>query len=188
MDPMTIAAIISLASAGIGAATGARDKKRSGVQQSPTVTPEVQRMIEQLGKMGLQGAQDMYPRMMGDPNAAFEPYAQQATSRFESQGIPSLTERFTSMGQGAQRSSAFPQLLGSARGDFERDLNAQRMQFGENRMGMQQNFLSSLLSGGMQPTFQSYYRQQAPNPWFGLAGQIGSTIPDYMKNQQTPRG
>ena len=54
-----------------------------------------------------------------DPLKGFEPMAERARSQFQTQTIPSLAERFTSMGEGAQRSSGFQRALGGAGVDLE---------------------------------------------------------------------
>lgn len=120
----------------------------------PTMSPQQMQITNLLGQLGLQGAQELYPRMMGDPYAGFDPLAEEATSNFYQQTVPTLAERFTSMGAGAQRSSAFPSILGAAGADLSRGLASDKAQYGLNRMGQQSNFISSLISQGMAPQFQ----------------------------------
>ena len=82
-----------------------------------------------MGKLGLQGF--MGGKMPGGMD--FEPLRQQAMTQFNTQTVPSLAERFTSLG-GGQRSSAFQGALGQAGAGLQ-----------ENLAGMQ-----TLLADGLQ--------------------------------------
>jgi hypothetical protein len=101
---------------------------------------------QQLIQQALQGLQN--------PMQGFAPIAQQARSQFQSQTVPSIAERFTSMGQGAQRSSGFQQALGSAGAGLEESLAALSAQYGQG----QQSFLAQLLGLGLTPQFESIYQ------------------------------
>jgi len=60
-----------------------------------------------------------------------------AMKRFQEETIPSIAERFTSMGgSGGQRSSAFQSSLGRAGGDLEAQLAALGQQQGMQQVGM----------------------------------------------------
>jgi len=89
-----------------------------------------------------------------DPYAGFAPIEQHARSQFQ-QSIPSIAERFTSMGQGAQRSSGFQSALGRAGAGLEESLAAMRAQYGMQNRGQ----MMQLGQMGMQPRFQNYYKQ-----------------------------
>jgi hypothetical protein len=88
-----------------------------------------------------------------DPYSGFQPIEQHARSQFN-QSIPSLAERFTSLGQGAQRSSGFASAIGRAGAGLEESLAAMRSQYGlQNRGQMMQ-----LGQIGMQPRFENMYK------------------------------
>jgi hypothetical protein len=70
-----------------------------------------------------------------------------ARKRFQEETIPGIAERFTSMGAGGQRSSAFQGALGRAGSDLESQLAALKQQGGMQKLGL-----------GLQPQFESAYR------------------------------
>lgn len=133
----------------------------SKTEQLPRFTPEQQSAMQQLLQRGLK---DYNP----------EANEKRARTQFQSQTIPSIAERFTSMGSGAQNSSAFQGSLGSAGAGLEEALSALRSQYGQ--FGIQQ---------GLQPSFENIYTPASQGffggaaPGFGqalgkgLAGQIG---------------
>jgi hypothetical protein len=136
--------------------TGNQFKPRSGFknwllgnpelfQQIPKYSPQTMQGLEQLFSQGLEGIQN--------PQAGFEPIAQQAQHRFQTQTVPGLAERFTAMG-GGQRSSAFQSSLGNAGSDLERNLAALGSQYGlQNRAG-----LLDQLKLGLTPSFETIHR------------------------------
>src|SRR5277367_3365282 len=69
------------------------------IKQVSTLTPEQQQWQSQLGNQASQALQNPYE--------GFQPIENQARSQFQTSTIPSIAERFTSMGSGGQRSSAF---------------------------------------------------------------------------------
>lgn len=117
----------------------------------------------------------------------FAPIEQQARTQFNTQTVPSLAERFTSMGgEGGQRSSAFQGALGRAGAGLEEGLAALKAQYAlpqaqlaQNQQGMQLNQLQTLLGGGLNRQFEgSYFRRQPQgfwenflNKWSGAYGQ-----------------
>ena len=126
------------------------------VQQFSRYSPENQQSFNEL----ISGILGQY-QQGGDFSQGFEPFAQKARSQFQQQTVPSIAERFTSMG--GQRSSAFPQALGQAGAGMETDLAAQGAQFGQN----QQQLMQRLLGMGQQ---ESVLRPQSS----GLLGGIAS--------------
>ena len=68
------------------------------------------------------------------------PVEQQYTRNFAQNTVPGLAERFTSMGQGGQHSSAFQGALGQAGAGMNEDLAALR-----------QSHLMNLLNIGLKP-------------------------------------
>lgn len=106
------------------------------VQNIPILSPK------QIGftETALNQAQPLLQQLMGSKNN----YAQAARENFNRQTVPSIAERFT--GLGAQRSSAFPSILGQAGADLDRDI-----QLGMRQQDM--DLLRLLLKAGMQPSF-----------------------------------
>jgi hypothetical protein len=70
----------------------------------------------------------------GQQNADFGGIEDRYRKQFNEQTIPSLAERFTGMGSGAQESSAFQSSLGRAGSDLESQLAALRSQYGLQQM------------------------------------------------------
>jgi hypothetical protein len=99
--------------------------------------------------------------MQGAQNADFGPIEQREINRFQTQTVPGLAERFTSMGNG-QRSSGFQQALGMAGAGLGQDLAAQRSQFGMQQLGM-----------GLQPQFENVFR---PRQAGGIEQGLGSIM------------
>lgn len=103
-------------------------------------------------------------------NAA--PMLQQARNRFNQQTIPSLAERFTSMGSGGQRSSAFAGSLGAAGSGLEQDLASLEQQFNMQDRGQ----LMQLLSMALRPQFENTYMASTPGFLHGLASGGGQVM------------
>jgi len=131
-------------------------------------TPEQQFALMQLLSQGLSGLQNPYE--------GFAPIEEQATRQFSTETIPSLAERFTSLG-GGQRSSAFQGALGSAASNLQSSLAALRSQYG------MQNKQSALqqLGAGLTPQYESAYIPRQPgffeNLFVGGAQGLGSALP-----------
>jgi len=131
---------IGKAAGGIGSALGGTSPQQLQFQQ---FTPQQQDVLSQILQMGMQGLQ----KQPGD----FGPIREAATQRFQEQTVPTLAERFTAMGEGAQRGSGFQQALGQAGSGLERELAAMEQQFGQQQ-GQQ---LLQLLGLGLTPQYQS---------------------------------
>ena len=135
-----------------------------GVQQiqTPRYNPQQEQILNQLLSMGLGGLQN--------PTQGFEPIQNQAISQFHSQTVPSLAERFTSMGGGdtSLGSSGFQGALGSAGAGLSEALAALKAQYGQQ----QQSHFSNLLGMGLQPR-QDTLSLQTP----GSSGFLGSLLP-----------
>lgn len=102
---------------------------------------------------------------INDPNSrysGFEPIEQKARTQFFGNTIPTLAERFTSMGDSAQNSSAFQNSLGSAGADLEEGLGALRAQYGQQEQSNQLGLLSLLLNGGLAKGFENSYVPSRP--------------------------
>lgn len=106
--------------------------------------------------------------MQGMQNADFGPIEQREINRFNTQTVPGLAERFTSMG-GGQRSSGFAQALGMAGAGLGENLAAQRSQFGMQQLGM-----------GLQPQFENVFRPRQPGGVEQGLGSIMQLLPLLM--------
>ena len=127
----------------------------SGLWSSPAQTNQ----FPNFGPEQLQALMSLLGQ--GQQNTNFNDISQQATSNFYQNTVPSIAERFSSMG--GQRSGAFQASLGNAGAGLNRDLGAMRSQF-----GMQQ------LQHGLTPQFQTMYQPEQPgflqNLLLSLAG------------------
>jgi hypothetical protein len=108
------------------------------VIQAPLYNPQQQGALQQLLSQGMQ-------------NADFGNIEGRARSMFQTSTVPSLAERFTNMGQGAQRSSAFAGMLGQSGADLESQLAQLRSEY-----GMQQTQM------GLRPWHENIYQQGQP--------------------------
>lgn len=163
--------------AGIGALAGGfgglfGGGSEGGVNQAPRFNPQQQQALALLLGQGSAGLQNPY--------AGFAPIAQQARNQFNQQTIPSLAERFTSMGNASLSSPAFASQLGQAGAGLEEALAALQSQYG---MKNQQNALS-LLALGLSPSFENFYQRSQPG--FGenlLTGTIQAAPSLYQSYQ-----
>lgn len=121
----------------------------------------------------------------------FGPIAEQAKTQFQQETVPTIAERFTSMGGGRLSSPSFAQQLGSAGAGLNQNLAAMEQQFGlQNRSldqqdkGMQLQTLLSLLGIGLQPRTQQYYRPGQPGLFGNFLGGVGQGL--QQAGQQTP--
>ena len=154
--------------------------KKESMQQVPTMTGGQTDLLNQLlgalqgggeGLMG-QGGQYLSDMLSGSPEAMqkFEaPYMRQ----FQEQTVPSVTERFSSLGSGSQGSSAFGQQMGAQAAGLSENLAAQRGQ-------LQQGALSQLLGMGQmglgaQP-FGYFHKQPTQGFMQGMAPGIGAAL------------
>jgi hypothetical protein len=117
-------------------------------------------VLNYLTQFGLQGLEYQDQNEPGN-QFDFSPIGNQELERFYTQTIPSIAERFTSMG-GGQRSSAFQGALGQAGRSLGNDLaaqqqgyNLQQQQLAQNQFGMNQNLYTNLLNMGLRPQFES---------------------------------
>jgi len=111
--------------------------------------PQQERRIDRF--TGEQGSALDQLLQQGGQNANFQGIEDLARKRFQENTIPSLAERFTSFGQGGQRSSDFMGAAAGAGADLESQLGGLRGQF-----GMQQ------LQQGLQPRFDTTMQPGTP--------------------------
>lgn len=140
--------------------------------ERPAQQRQVQLFTPQQQQLQNQSIQQALSLLQGSPDAykGFQPIAQQARSQFQKSTVPSLAERFTSLGSGgSQRSSAFQGALGSAASDLEQGLAALQSQYGQNQ-------LRNLLATGIQPSFGTTYTPREP----GIAEQGLGALVKYL--------
>ena len=154
--------------------------------QTPTLD-----WAQQLAQSGLSGMQFQPYQSRFE----FGPIEQQARTGFTSKTIPSIMERFSSLGgQGTQSSSALPGVLGAAGAGLEESLAAMKQQYGlqqqqiempynQNQQRMQLQMLMQLLGIGLQPRFdysvlggQSGAVQNVAYPIIQALAQMGATV------------
>jgi hypothetical protein len=145
--------------------------KRPRLKQISTLNPQQQQLQTQAGNLAFEG--------LKNPTTGFQPIEQQAREQFQTSTIPSLAERFTSMGSGGQRSSAFQGALGQAGAGLEGNLAALRSEYGLRQQGLSQN----LLGQALHPNFENYYQPNSPGflesslgSLAGAGGQYGSMM------------
>jgi len=144
------------------------------VVQSPLLSGQQQQLqgltIQNLMQMLQQGNQG--PQQY---QKAFEPIAKSSLEHFYSNTVPSLAERFTSLG-GGQNSSAFQGVLQQAGRGLENDLSSMGAQFGQQQQQLDQGYLLNLLKLALAPQFESSYIPGKAG-WFGGASNaIGQGI------------
>lgn len=135
--------------------------------QLPRFTRPQQAGLDQLLQQGLQGLQQL-------PSAEFGPIRQMAERQFQEQTIPGIAERFT--GQGAQRSSAFTQALGSAGAGLQERLAGLEQEFNMNQRNQQIGLLMNLLGMGLTPQFQQEFIAGQPGMGAQFAGGLAPGI------------
>jgi len=158
--------------------------EKGGVKQAQNFNPQQQQILSMLLGQGQQNLQNPY--------AGFEDISNYAQNQFHQNIVPSIAERFTSMGNNALSSGAFASQLGQAGRGLGDTLAMQRQQYGQQN---QQNALGQL-SLGLSPSFQNYYQQSQPgfgeNLMHGAIQAAPSFYQSYMlnnalQNMQKPR-
>jgi hypothetical protein len=137
-------------------------------KQAPRFTPQQSGVLNQ---NVLPAIAPLLQQLQQRQGQGFEPIAQKARSQFNTQTIPSLAERFTSLG--GQRSSAFQGALGSAGAGLDESLAALGSQYENQQQGQQQQLLMALLGLGLQPQFENTFQPGTPgllNNLFGGGG------------------
>jgi hypothetical protein len=144
------------------------------VNQLQRFNPQQQQAMSKLLSSGLAGLQNLQ-------QFNFEPIAQQARSQFQQQTIPSIAERFTSLGNNALSSPAFASQLGAAGAGLEESLAALQAEYGLQQQGMQQDLLKNLLNFGLAPQTESFYKPGNSGLFGGLAQSGASMLPLLLR-------
>jgi hypothetical protein len=158
--PLALAAGSALAG-GLASKTGNKGKwtKKS------LLTPEQRQMSEWARTQGQHQIQN--------PTQGFEPISQHAQNVFKQQTVPSLAERFTSLGSGSALSSpAFNAQLGQAGQGLSESLAAMMAQYGLQ----QQNLGQGLMGMGMWPEYENVYKAGGPSFLSGTLGGLSSGL------------
>jgi len=170
MDPLTIRALIGLASAAVGAAGSYFGRTEESTKQIPKFTPGQQSAQNELLQMALQGLRD--PQQ----GSQFGPIADQARSQFNQRTIPSIAERFTAAD--AQRGSGFQQALGQAGSGLEEQLAALQSQYDMSRL----NQFLSMANLGLGEQFDTQYNPGGETPTGKFFGALGGAGVNYAMN------
>jgi hypothetical protein len=168
--------------------------KRAKTQQLPTINPQQQQLQSQLLQYLMQQLSQQQDLSPEDAERGFAPYENLARENFSQKTIPSLAERFTGMGSGGQRSSAFQSALGQAGSGLESNLAALRSQYGlqQQQMGTQrQSQLANLLGLGLSPRQENIYMSRQPGflestalpAASALGGGLGQQIGSFAGNR-----
>lgn len=155
-----------------------------GFMQAPRYSPTQMQFLEQQilpllqAQLGQQGQQIQ--------NLNFGPIREEAQRRFAQETVPSLAERFTSLGGARDRtalsSSGFGRLVGSAGSQLQSQLGAMEQMFNQQNYGLQQNYLNMLLTAALQPQFETAYRQDTPG-FAHSAGQAAGKVAPKIAEQ-----
>lgn len=117
--------------------------------------------------------------LIQNPGQGFQPIADQARAQFHQNTVPSLAERFTSMGSNALSSPSFAAQIGQAGSGLEQALAAMQAQYGQQN---QQNGLQ-MLQTGLKPAFQTDWREQEPGLGHGILNTLlASKLPELFQS------
>jgi len=133
-------------------------------------SPEQIAAQNQVRNMALEG--------LGKNQFDFAPIEQQAREGFAQKTIPGIAERFSQLG--AQRSSAFPQLLSQSGKDLETELAAMKQNYGLT----QQQALQNLLGIGLTPQFGSVFYAGQP----GMRSNLLNKAADFITPELIGQG
>lgn len=155
--------------------------KKEKMQQVPTITGGQSSLLDmltkQLGGPISQGIGSLSSLASGSPES-LEAFRAPLMRQFNEQIVPSLAERFTGMGAGAQNSSAFGQQLAGAGTRLSEGLSSQKSQ-------LQQQALSQLF-GLLSPALGTRSFENVLRP--GTSGFLGSMMPGLSQGLGTGLG
>lgn len=157
MDPLTMSALAMGGSALLGGLSGATANRGKWSQQS-RLSPQQLQQSNWAGQTGMQQIQNPYQ--------GFAPIADNAIGQYNRKVIPSLAERFSSLGSNSLSSPALGGELRESGNDLQERLAAMQAQYGLQQQGLGQ----SLLGMGQQPQFENVYTAGGPSFLSGLFG------------------
>ena len=143
---------------------------------APIFSPEQNATFDQLRQMGQQGLQNQN-------QFNFDPIAQKARTQFNSQTIPSIAERFQSMGgpnSSDRGGSALTGQLGAAGAGLEEGLAALKSQYGFQNQGQQNQLFQNLLGLGLTPQTQNFYTPEQPSFVENAGNSVLSFLPQLI--------
>lgn len=148
----------------------------AGTERIPTGTGQQQGLNQLMGNLS-QGALGglSLPGQQGGMSS-FAPVAQQAQRNFQTQTVPGLAERFTSLGGGQLGSPAFANMLGQSGAGLQSDLAGQEQGFNMQQEGMQNQNLMQLLQMFLQPQFENLQHQGQQSGMSNLWNQVGGPL------------
>jgi len=132
------------------------------VTQTPTMTPLQNKTLDDLLSYASQNIKDPYK--------GFEPIAQEARSKYATETIPTLAQRFASAG--GLGSSGFKGSLEQSGTDLERMLASMQSQFGNQRVSS----LSGLVGLGATPRFENLVQMPQYQPRQSTGSSLGSLL------------
>ncbi len=120
---------------------------QGGFKEGPNkFNPDQQKALKSILQQGQSNLQNPYQ--------GFEPIEQKARTQFQSQSLPGLAERFTTLGGSDTRgSSDFAGMLSGAQSEFDQGLAALRAQYGQQN----QDTALRQLELGLTPQTEHYY-------------------------------
>jgi len=141
-----------------------------GEQGQPQFLPTQTGPQQQLQYQALQNVLQMLQGGQNAPsNFDFGKIKAEAQNRFQTETLPSLAERFTSLGD-SQGSSGYLSALGRSGADLDRGLGALEAQFGQQQQGQDRDYLLQLLRLALSPQFETQYKP-ATGGLFGNAAE-----------------
>lgn len=147
----------------------------AGTERLALGTGQQQGINSQLGNL-LQGSLGNINLPGGQGMSSFAPIAQQAQRNFQTQTVPGLAERFTSLGGGQLGSPVFANMLGQAGAGLQSDLASQEQGFNMQQEEMQNQNLMRFLQMFLQPQFENLYHQPQQSKLSNLFSQIGGPL------------
>lgn len=121
------------------------------VQKIDTYTPQQQELLKKISGLIPQGLANIN---LPGQQSNFAPIEANTRRQFAENTVPTLAERFASLGSGGSlNSSAFANSLSSAGSGLEQELASMRQQYGLQEQGMQNQNLFNLLQQGLSPQF-----------------------------------
>ncbi len=142
----------------------------------PTMSSDQEALFNQLlgglgGSQG-QGMQYLQQLLSGSPEA-MQQFEAPYMTQFKQQTVPSLAERFSSLGSGAQRSSAFGQQMGAAGAGLSENLAALRGNMRNQALSQLMGFQQQALS---KDPFAYHFQQAQPGFLQAMAPGIGAAL------------
>jgi len=149
----------------------------SGREGGPisNLTPEQQKSQAEI----LQSIPQLLQSLQGpiQPSPGFQNIANREMTKFQTQTVPSLAERFTAMGAPLS-SGGYREALGRSATGLHENLAALGYQAGVNERGQQLDLLRALLSSGMAPSTtylgsEPGFTENVAKALAGVGGQLG---------------